>query len=475
MKEHKNIELKTKKIPLEGLGQWIITISGEEWTKLLSSAENTLVSNLQVSGFRKGKVPPHIAKKHIKEEEILRSAGNNAIKIAYQYGLDQKDLDVKITNKPAVEINDLSKESCRLIFNFDLPLEISLKNYTNFDIKKPEVEISQAEIDQQVKLLKDRFAVYSPKEEGSLAIGDIAFFDFKGTVDGAEFPGNQSKDTQLEIGSKQFIPGFEEQMIGMNSGETKVIKVVFPKDYHVENLANKEAEFTVNLKEIKIKLVNNNNEELVKDINLPNINTYQELLNYIKEQLKEQKLRSLKDEFLNNVFTEILKTSNIVVPNSLIDKEAERLFNEFKAQLKQQNISFKDYQKMTNLTEEMIKKEAQKDALWQLQTYVIAEEIAKIEKITATDSEINDYLKKISIQFNIPTEEIKKNMKDLDFIVNNIKRNKTLDWLWENNGSSTVKEKKIVKSETDEKADLKSHENNPKVASKTDSKVTKNK
>lgn len=443
MKEYKNIELKTKKIPLEGLGQWIITISGDDWAKIIANAESHLLANLQLPGFRKGKVPSHIARKHIKDDEILRNAGNNAIKIAYQYGLDQKDLDVKVTNKPGVEITDLSKTACKLTFNFDLPLEVELKKYTNFEIEKPEVEVAQEEIDQQIKLLKDRFAVYSPKEKGSLMSGDTAIFDFKGTIDGEEFPGNQATDAQLEIGSNQFIAGFEDQMIGMNIGETKVFKVTFPKEYHAENLAGKEAEFTVLLKEIKIKLVTDNNEELVQDVNIPNVNTYQELLDYIKTQLKEQKIRAVKDDFLNNVFTEILKTAKIIIPNSLIDKETDRLLNEFKVQLKQQNVTFEDYQKMTKLSETDIRKEAQKDALWQLQTYIIAEEIAKAENITATDDEVEEYITQISMQFNIPVEEIKKNMKDLNFISGNIRRNKTLDWLWENNGAKPeVKEKK---------------------------------
>lgn len=447
MKEYKNIELKTKKIPLEGLGQWIVTISGDDWAKILAKAETSLLANLQVPGFRKGKVPSHIAKKHIKDDEILRNAGNSAIKIAYQYGLDQKDLDVKVTNKPGVEITDLSKSLCKLVFNFDLPLEIDLKAYTNFNIQKPEVEVSQEEIDQQVKLLKDRFAVYSPKEKGNLVEGETAIFDFTGKIDGEEFPGAKAEDAQLEIGSKQFIPGFEEQMIGMEQGETKVFKVTFPKEYHVENLAGKEAEFTVTLKEIKVKLITDNNEELVQDVNIPNVNTYQELIEYIREQLKEQKFRSVKEEFLNNVFIEILKTTKIIVPNSLIDKETDRLLSEFKMQLKQQNVTFEDYQKMTNLTEEDVRKEAQKDALWQLQTYILTEEIAKAEEIVATDAEIEDYINQISMQFNIPVEEVKKNMKDLNFIISNIKRNKTLDWLWENNGSA---EKQAAKKETSE-------------------------
>lgn len=448
MKEYKNIELKTKKLPLAGLGQWIITISGDDWTKILTNAEKNLLANLQVPGFRKGKVPVHIGKKHIKDDEILRSAGNSAIKIAYQYGLDQKDLDVQVTNKPSVEITDLSKNSCQLTFNFDLTLEVTIKNYTNFDIVKPEAEVTQEEIDEQIKLLKDRFAVYSPKEEGTLAVGDIAIFDFKGTIDGEEFPGNQAKDAQLEIGSNQFIQGFEEQMVGMKAKETKVLKVTFPKEYHVENLANKEAEFTVDLKEIKVKIVNDNNEELVQDINMPNITTYQELLDYIKSQLQEQKLKSAKDEFLNNVFSEILKTAEIVVPNSLIDKETDRLINEFKSRLKQQNVSFEDYQKMTNLTEEDVRKEAQKDALWQLQTYIITEEIAKLEKITVSDDEVEEYLQQISNQFNVTVEEIKKNVKDVNYILSNIRRNKTLDWLWEKNGAVTKEQAPKTKPAT---------------------------
>lgn len=448
MKEYKNIELITKKIPVEGLGQWIITISGDDWTKILSNSENNLLANLQVPGFRKGKVPANIAKKHIKADEILRNAGNLAIKIAYQYGLDQKDLDVKVTNKPGVEVTQLSKELCQLTFNFDLPLEVKLAQYRDFDIKKPEITVTEDEIDQQVSLLKDRFAIFSPKEKGNLVAGDIAIFDFKGVLNGQEFPGNQGKDTQLEIGSKQFIPGFEDQMIGMKPKETKTIKVTFPKDYQVETLAGQEAEFTIHLKEIKIKIPTESNDELVKDINIPNINTYQELLDYIKTQLAEQKSKSVKDQFLNQLFNEILKSTVVIVPNSLIDKETDRLINDFKTQLKQQNLSFEEYQKMTKVSEQDIRKEAQKDALWELQTYILTEEIAKAEKITASQSEIDQYLNNISLQFNISVEEIKKTMTDLTAIISNVRRNKTLDWLWNNNGIVANQEPEIKKSKS---------------------------
>ncbi|MDQ7983084.1 MAG: trigger factor [Spiroplasma sp.] len=448
MKEYKNIELVTKKIPVEGLGQWIVTISGNDWAKILSNSETNLKADLQVPGFRKGKVPANIAKKHIKPAAILKKASSLAIKIAYQYGLDQKDLDVKVTNKPGVEVTQLSQELCQLTFNFDLPLEVKLDQYRNFAIIKPEVAVSQDEIDQQVKILKDRFAIYRPKEKGSLVIGDIAIFDFKGELNGQEFPGNQGKDTQLEIGTKQFIPGFEEQMVGMKPNQTKTIKVTFPKDYHVENLANQEAEFTIHLKEIKIKIPTESNDELVKDVNIPNVNTYPELLDYIKKQLEEQKSKTVKDQFFNQLFTEILKSTVIVVPNSLIDKETDRLVNDFKSQLKQQNLSFEEYQKITKVSEQDIRKEAQKDALWELQVYILTEEIAKAEKITASQSEIDQYLNNISAQFNISVEEIKKSMKDLTFVISNVRRSKTLDWLWDNNGSQEILEEKLQESET---------------------------
>lgn len=434
MKKYKNIELKTKKFLDEGFGQWIITVEGKDWKDILESAKKSVMEQVEVPGFRKGKAPAHLAQKHISEANVLKNAANKAIKISYQYGLDnQEEYDVQATSQPEVNIEDVSLEKCKLTFSFDLPLHIELKKYQNLDIAKPVIKVSKSEIDQQVNLLKDRFAVYSTKEKGKLEAGNIAIFNFKGTIEGKEFPGNSGENFELEIGSKRFIPGFEDQMIGMKTGEHKVIKVKFPKDYHVENLVSKEAEFAIDLKEIKVKKVNDDNEELVKDVNLPSVNTYDELVSHIKSEITKQKTNNMRQEIIDEIFTNILKSAKIVIPQTVINNETNRLMNEFKQELSQKNVTLEQYKDMTGFSDDLIRAEAKKDALWQLQTFIITEEVIKAQNIETTDHEIDDYLQVIAAQFNMPIEQIKHTIKDLSSVATTLKRKKAIDWLFENN------------------------------------------
>lgn len=437
MKTLKNIEVKNKKFIDEGFGQWIVTIKDKNWQELLKTAKKAVMEQVEVSGFRKGKVPENIAQQHISEAEILKNAANKAIKLAYQYGLDhQEAYEIKATGQPKIEIEDASNEQCKLSFSFDLPLHVELKKYQNLNINKPTVKVSKNEIEQQIALLKDRFAVYSEKEKGTLQQGEIAVISFKGTVKGKAFPGGSSENFELEIGSKKFIPGFEEQMIGMKIDEHRVITVKFPKDYQVKNLAGEDAEFAVHLKEIKIKKISGGNDDLVKDVNIPNVKTYDDLVNHIKAELTKQKTNSIHQEVIDEIFTNILKSAKIVIPKTVIDNETNRLMNEFKQELSQKNVTLDQYKEMTGFNDDVIRTEAKKDALWQLQTFIIIEEVIKAEKIDTTEVEVEEYLQAIANQFNMPIEQIKNTIKDLTSVTMTLKRKKAIDWLYENNCQS---------------------------------------
>lgn len=434
MKEYKDIELKTSKNLDEGYGQWKITISKNSWKDILTSAKKSVMEELQVPGFRKGKVPENIAKQHISEGAILNKAGSKATQIAYKYGLDQKDLDVKLTTQPEVVINELDNEHCQIDFNFDLPKEVKIKKYFDYDIEKQVPSVTKEEINEQLKMLKDRFAVYETKEKGALENGETAVFDFEGTVEGKEFLGNKAKDFELEIGSKRFIAGFEEQMIGMKPEEEKTIQVTFPEDYHVDNLKGKLADFKINLKSIKVKKVSEDNEELVKDVNIPEVKTYDELLKHIEQQVILSKTKQFKEIFMEQLLNEIANNSTIIVPRSAILNESERLFNDFKQQLKQQNMDLKTYEELSGIKEAEVKKEAFKEALTKLKSFLIIEEVFKKEKIEVSQEEIDQYLTNFAKQFNMTLEQIKTSIKDTSFVQKNIKSNKVLDLLWEKNG-----------------------------------------
>lgn len=418
-----------------GIGKWHVIVDAKTWKKQLAKAETTLIAQLEIPGFRKGKVPNKLAKKHVTAEKILQTATKAVVTIAYDFALKQKP-ELIPSNQPETKIEKATINECEIMFSFDLPAEIIIGNYRNLNIIKPVVTVNQEEINAQIKLLQDRFAIFSPKEKGKLAKGEIAIFDYTGFLQGEKFAGGEGKDMELEIGSGKFIPGFEEGMIGMEPKTKKTIEVTFPKDYHVPNLKGKLVQFTIELHEIKIKNVNEDLEELVKDVNIPNVTTSEELLENIKKQIELQKTMTIKEQFMEELIAKIVKDSKIIIPNFAVKNETERLENEFKKQLANQNFTIESYVTATGLSHEEITSKIKEDAIIQLQNFLVIEEIIKQEKIEVTETEVQDQLMKFAEQFKISIDEVKKNIKDLSLVTTTLKRNKAFDLLWENNGKN---------------------------------------
>lgn len=416
-----------------GLGKWHVSVDAKNWKEQLSKAENRLIAEVEIPGFRKGKVPTKMAKKHITEEQTIQTATKAVIAIAYDFALKQKP-NLMPTNQPEVKVEKYTLKECEIMFLFDLPAEITIGKYRDINIVKPAVTVNEEEINIQIKLLQDRFAIFNPKEKGKLAKGDIAVFNFTGFLQGQKFPGGEAKDMELEIGSGKFIPGFEEAMVGMEPKTKKTIEVTFPEDYHVPNLKGQLVQFEIELHEVKIKVVNEDLDELVKDVNIPDVITREQLLENIKKQIKLQKTMTIKEQFMDELIAKIVKNSKIIIPNFAVKNETERLENEFKKQLANQNFTIENYIAATGLSHEEIMKEIRKDAIVQLQNFLVIEEIIKQEKIEVTEDEIQNQLMKFAEQFKISIEEVKENIKDLSLVTTTLKRNKAFDLLWENNG-----------------------------------------
>lgn len=425
--------LNIKKDEKNGLGKWHVIIDSKTWKDQLAKAETKLIKELEIDGFRKGKVPTKMAKKHITEEKILQAANKAIVAVAYDFALKQKP-KLMPTSQPEVNIEKSTISECELMFSFDLPAEIIIGEYRNINVEKPAVTVTEEEIQAQIKSLQDRFAILNTKEDGKLEKGDIAIFDFTGFLGEEKFPGGEAKNMELEIGSGKFIPGFEEGMIGMTAKSKKTIAVTFPNNYHVATLKGQAVKFDIELHEIKTKIINENLTELVKDVNLPNVNTTEELLENIKKQIELQKTMTIKEQFMSELIAKIIENSKIIIPNFAIKNETQRLEKEFEKQLANQNFTIENYIAATGLTHEEIMKEIEKDAIMQLQNFLVIEEVIKQEKIEVTEDEIKQQLMKFAEQFKISIEEVKKNIKDLTLVTKTLQRNKAFDLLWANNG-----------------------------------------
>ncbi|APE74440.1 trigger factor [Spiroplasma citri] len=430
------MKFKAEKIQDKGIGKWYVIIDGTEWTDYIQKAEKKAAEQLEVPGFRKGKVPTDLVKKHLTEAKILDAAHHLVVNKAYKFAFDQKS-DIEPFSSPVPSVQKISKTEYILQLEFDLKPEVKISKYTSFtdkQLKKTKIEVKKAEIEDNINQLRNRFVIFKPKIT-EITTGDTVIFDFEGFVDGKPFKGGKATDFTLEIGSGQFIPGFEDAMIGLKTGDKKEINVTFPADYHVEELKATPAIFKLNIKEVKTKELPELNDELAKDVNLKGIDTLAKLEVHVKNNIYEQLLKQEYDHFIGNLFRLIAKDSKIALPESIIRKEANQLKHEFEQKLQGQQLDMKTYKKRTGMSEEDIFNELFKDAKNRLENGVIVDAVVQNENITATEAEIVEQYEKLGKQFGIDGKTLKETKLVSDQQVKEqVIHDKVFAFLYQNNG-----------------------------------------
>ncbi|ELL44218.1 trigger factor [Spiroplasma melliferum] len=430
------MKFKAEKIQDKGIGKWYVIIDGTEWTDYIQKAEKKAAEQLEVPGFRKGKVPTDLVKKHLTEAKILDAAHHLVVNKAYKFAFDQKS-DIEPFSSPVPSVQKISKTEYILQLEFDLKPEVKISKYTGFtdkQLKKTKIEVKKAEIEDNINQLRNRFAIFKPKTT-EITTGDTVIFDFECFVDGKPFKGGKATDFTLEIGSGQFIPGFEDAMIGLKTGDKKEINVTFPADYHVEELKATPAIFKLNIKEVKTKELPELNDELAKDVNLKGIDTLAKLEVHVKNNIYEQLLKQEYDHFIGHLFRLIAEDSKIALPESIIRKEANQLKHEFEQKLQGQQLDMKTYKKRTGMSEEDIFNELFKDAKNRLENGVIVDAVVQNENITATEAEIDEQYEKLGKQFGIDGKTLKETKLVSDQQVKEqVIHDKVFAFLYQNNG-----------------------------------------
>ncbi len=404
--------------------------SSANWTNLFEKAKTNLIKNMELPGFRKGKVPHDMALKNIKDVNILNEAKRMHLNNLYQAGLEQAK-DYRIITSPVAKDQELSKAKINILFTVGVMPEIKLSNYKNLEYKFNKVEVSQTEVDNELAQLQKRFSMQEVKEDGVLAINDIGVIDFEGFLNGVAFDGGRGQNHPLEIGSKTFIPGFEEQLIGMKKNDIREIKVIFPQEYQVNELKGKEVIFKVKLNEIKTKKLPNLDDNLAKDMNIPNVKTFDQLVDKVKESILNSKKNGQEQEFRKVIMNEIIKDSDIPVPSSLKENELKYLMEDLKGRLSQQGLNFDKYLKMSGATEEDIKQQLEIEAIQRIKVSFALSEIAKAEKIEISNKRVDDELTIIAKNRNETVEEIKANI-NVEQIRNSLKNNEVINFIRKN-------------------------------------------
>ena len=407
-----------------------IKIEGEEWKKALHKAYEKNNKKAKIDGFRPGKAPYEIFVKHYGIENLFIDAADSCLQESYLKAITDSKL-IPVT-EPKVDIKEIDENHVEFIFTIITKPEIKIKKYEGLKIKKDKLEVKEEEIQDEIDHLLEQYAELVVKE-GTVENGDTVIIDYEGFLDGVPFEGGKAENYSLVIGSNTFIPGFEEQLIGMDKDSEKEIKVTFPEDYHAENLKGKETTFKVKVHEIKTKENRELNDEFFEDLGMEGVNSLETLKESIKEHLEAHKKTDIENKFVDDMLDAISKQTEIDIPEEMVEDEINHLIKRFEEQLKYQGVSLDLYYSLTKSTEKDLREQVEKEAFKNVLYRLILEELVKILEITVTDEEANEELEKMAKQYNATKEDIQKELGGMDMIKYDIEIRKAFDKLEELN------------------------------------------
>ena len=402
------------------------TLEGEAWEKAKEAAFRKLAAKVEIKGFRKGQAPKHLAEKYISHNEVLLDAAEALAQGALEAAI--KEHDVTLIDRPELKVDSIDDEKCVMTFVCPTVPDVKLGDYKSLEYKVDEVKVEDQEIDDQIAGLLDRKADLELKEDGAVEDGDTAVIDYEGFLGDEPFEGGKDENHDLVIGSHSFIPGFEEQLIGMKSEETKDIMVRFPKEYHAADLADKEARFTVTVHEIKKKVLPELNDEFVKELKYDNVNTVEELKNYTKENLERRKKDDAQRNADNALMDKLVEMTEVEIPDAMVKSELDSMIQNYEANMMQQGISLAQFLKITNQTVDQLRDSMKDDAKKRIKINLALSEIAKSENISVNEEDLNKEYERMAEMYSMSVDEIKTYVPE-ETLKDDLKLQKALDLL----------------------------------------------
>jgi len=413
---------------LEGnVGELTIEIEADVWKVAQKNALDKLAQNITIKGFRKGKAPISLLKKEISVARILNEAMDTVLEKAYPEALKENDV-APITN-PELIVDTINEETLAVTLKIQVKPEVTLGEYKDLGIVKNEVEVTEEDIQNEINKIREQAAELVIKEDDvAIENGDTVVIDFEGFLDNVAFEGGKGENHSLEIGSGSFIPGFEEQLIGMKTNETKEITVTFPEEYQATDLAGKEAVFKVAVHEIKQKKLPEVDDELALDADIDGVNTLEELKLHITTQLANTKERDAENKYQDELFEAVISNSQVDVPDVMIENELDSIVEDVKRNITNQGLDFATYCSITNTTEEQVRENFKSQAEKRVALNLILEEVIKVENIEVDDEEVATEIEKIAEAYGEQYEQIKTYVEaQKDMIKEDLKFRKASD------------------------------------------------
>ncbi|MBR0385652.1 MAG: trigger factor [Erysipelotrichaceae bacterium] len=441
-----------------------VTVDGEKWTQANEKAFKKIAGKVQLKGFRAGKAPLDLVRKQVSEREIWMEAIDLVAQEALEYGL-QEYPDIRLVDRPTLDVEGITASEAKLVFGLTVYPEVKLGDYKAVKYSEEKVSVLKKDVDVEIQHLREQHAEEVLKEDDSaVKNGDIAVIDFEGFVDGVAFDGGKGTEYPLEIGSGSFIPGFEEQIIGMKAEEEKDITVTFPENYGAKELAGKEAVFHVKVDGIKEKVLPELNDEFVAEVKLDDsVKTVDDLQKYLKEQMTNQRKAEAEENATNKLLDELSACCSVDVPQVMIDSEVEDTFNTYVSRIQQQGISLDMYYRIMGTDEKGFKEQLIPEAEKKVRIRLILEAIADDMGIKPTETDVEDEYKAMAEEYKMEVEKIKE-LVPASYLSDDLKMRMALDSFKK---SGKPAEKKAKKTE-EEPAKKPARKSAAKKAEKTD-------
>ena len=407
-----------------------VTVPAEKVNKALDQAFKKVVKQINVPGFRKGKVPRPIFEQRFGVEALYQDAVDILLPEAYGEAIEETKINP--VAQPEINVTQIEKGKD---FEFEATVtvepEVKLGDYKGLEIEKQDSELTDQDLQDEIDHSLGHLADMVVKEDGAVEEGDTVNIDFDGYVDGEQFEGGQADGYDLEIGSGSFIPGFEDQLVGVKTGEEKDVVVTFPEEYHAEELAGKEATFKTKVNEIKYKEVPELTDEIANELD-SDANSVDEYKENLRKRLSEQKAQDAENVEKEEAINKVTENTTIDIPQAMIDTELDRMVQEFGQRIQQQGLDLQTYFQISGQDESQLREQMKDDAEQRVKTNLTLSAIADEENIKVTDEDIDKELEKMSSQFNISVEDIKQTLGNTDIIKNDVRIQKVIDLLRDN-------------------------------------------
>ena len=404
----------------------------EEWKNRIEKAYNKLESKVSLPGFRKGKAPKELLRSKVNPEDLFNEAINGYLNDNYANAI--KDNNLHPIMQPTVDVTKVTYEEFECNITIISEPKVEVGNYKGLVVAKDLVEVSEEEVEASIKKLQENSAEIVVKETGNVVNGDIATIDFEGFVDGVAFEGCKEENYDLEIGSGQFIPGFEDQLVGMNVNETRDINVKFPENYPAENLKGKDATFKVTVKGLKNKVYPEANDDLALDANIDNVETLEQLKNHYKNEILTRKQKTADDAAYTRLVDTIVEGSTIEIADEMIEDEVHHQLDRIEAQAKQYNLDLDTFLSFSGTNKEGYLTQTRTNVEKNLKGIFTILAVAKKENIEVTEEDLNKAYQDMANQYKMPLEDVKKALSNrVEALANDLLMQKVSEFLKKEN------------------------------------------